>query len=95
MPDPQQPAATVTPYEHIRAQIAEVIVAVVKAEIPVTQAEFTAAFLSAAAEGAILQRLSLDQFNELATHFYKEAQIEMAAAAVPAAAVTPVKPVPQ
>ena len=89
-----KPAATPTPYEYIRAQIAEVIVAVVKAEIPVTQAEFTAAFLSAAAEGAILQRLSVDQFNELALHFYKEAQIEMAAAsAAGAAPVTVVKPV--
>ncbi len=91
MPEPQQPA-TPTPYEYIRAQIAEVIVAVVKTEVPVTQAEFTAAFLSAAAEGAILQGLPSDQFNELALHFFKEAQIEMAAAtAAPAAPAPPAK----
>ena len=94
MPEPQQPV-TPTPYEYIRAQIAEVIVAVVKTEVPVTQAEFTAAFLSAAAEGAILQGLPLDQFNGLAAHFYKEAQTEIdAAAAAPAAPATPAKAAP-
>lgn len=90
MPETPKPP---TPYEYIRTQIAEVIVATVKTGIPVTQAEFTAAFLTAAAEGAVLQSLPLDQFNELAAQFYQEAKTEIEAAAAAEAPAVPAKPV--
>jgi len=70
------------PYEVVRDQLANLIANVVKAEIPVTQAEFTSAFLASAAEGAVLQGLPLEQFAALATHFYQDALAEIEAAGI-------------